>query len=112
MALITKKPKKAPIHSEGHKVGRRGAIRAGVLGANDGVVSIGALVMGIIAANQSFNTILITGLSALAAGAGSMAIGEYVSVASQKDSELADIEREKTELKEDPEDELAELAGI
>lgn len=93
-------------------VGRKGAIRAGVLGANDGVVSIGALVMGIVAASQPFDTVLLAGLSALTAGAGSMAIGEYVSVASQRDSELADIAREKTELHEDPEDELAELTGI
>lgn len=112
MSILSKAPKKQPIHSEGHKVGRKGAIRAGVLGANDGVVSIGALVMGIVAASQPFSTVLLTGLSALAAGAGSMAIGEYVSVASQKDTENADIAREKTELKEDPEDELNELAGI
>lgn len=110
--LKRKTPKPKPIHSEGHMVGRKGAIRAGVLGANDGVVSIGALIMGIVAASQPFHTVLLTGISALAAGAGSMAIGEYVSVASQRDSELADIAREKTELHEDPEDELAELAGI
>lgn len=83
-----------------------------MLGANDGVVSIGALVMGVVAANVPLDTVLLTGLSALVAGAGSMAIGEYVSVASQKDSELADIARESAELEEDPEDELAELAGI
>ncbi len=100
------------LHREVHMVGRRGALRAGVLGANDGVVSIGALIMGIVAAKVSLDTIWLTGLSALVAGAGSMAIGEYVSVASQKDSELADIARERAELQEEPEDELAELAGI
>lgn len=113
MAILKKKTKKRKSsHVEGHMVGRKGAIRAGVLGANDGVVSIGALIMGIVAANQSLSTVVLTGASALAAGAGSMALGEYVSVASQKDVEQADIARETAELEEDPEDELAELAGI
>ncbi|HMS25038.1 MAG TPA: VIT family protein [Acidimicrobiia bacterium] len=113
MAIMRRKNTKGHVlHNEAHMVGRKGAIRAGVLGANDGVVSIGALVMGIVAANVAVQTIWLTGLSALVAGAGSMAIGEYVSVASQKDSELADIARESAELIEDPEDELAELAGI
>jgi VIT1/CCC1 family predicted Fe2+/Mn2+ transporter len=100
------------MHREGHNLGRRGWIRAGVLGANDGVVSIAALVMALVAGQVSSSTLTLSTLSALIAGAGSMAIGEYVSVASQKDIEVTNIAKEKQELKEDPEDELAELAGI
>lgn len=99
-------------HHETHYLNRSGWIRAGVLGANDGVVSIAALVMAVLASASSSSVLLITTVSALAAGAASMAIGEYVSVASQKDIEQADIAKEKKELSEDPVDELSELAGI
>ena len=100
-------------HHETHYMGRSSWIRAGVLGANDGVVSIAALVMALVA-SQSLDTktFVLTILSALVAGAASMAIGEYVSVASQKDIESADIAKEKKELVEEPEDELAELTAI
>ena len=99
-------------HIEMHKLGRLNWIRAGVLGANDGVVSIAALLVGLLAANVSFNTLKISGIGALVAGAFSMAIGEYVSVASQSDIEQANILKEKKELEEDQHNELAELAGI
>lgn len=98
---------------EHHKVGRQNWIRAGVLGANDGIVSITALVIGLMSAKSiSYSTLWFTGLSALIAGAFSMAIGEYVSVASQLDIEKANIEKESIELAEEPEDELIELAAI
>lgn len=99
-------------HSEMHKLGRINWIRAGVLGANDGVVSIAALLVGLLGANVSFDTVRISGISALIAGAFSMAIGEYVSVSSQSDIEQSNIEKETAELKDEPEDELAELTGI
>ena len=99
-------------HIEMHKLGRLNWIRAGVLGANDGVVSIAALLVGLLAANVSFATLKISGISALIAGAFSMAIGEYVSVASQSDIEQANILKETKELEEDQYNELAELAGI
>lgn len=99
-------------HSEIHSLGRRGWLRAFVLGANDGVVSIAALVMTLIAAQVSSTTLWISGISALTAGAFSMGIGEYVSVSSQKDVEEANIKLETSELKLDPQDELLELAGI
>ena len=88
-------------------------LRAGVLGANDGIVSISALVVGVAAVDPSNVTaILIAGIAGLAAGAISMALGEFVSVSSQRDSELALIHKEKRELEEEPERELAELAAI
>ena len=100
-------------HRETHYQNRSGWIRAGVLGADDGVVSIAALVMALVASQALEDRIFIlTILSALIAGATSMAIGEYVSVASQKDMEDADIAKETRELEEEPEHELAELAAI
>ncbi len=102
-----------PKHGESHMVGDLNWIRAGVLGANDGIVSIAALVIGLLSAKSvSYNNLWIAGLSALVAGAFSMGIGEYVSVASQLDIETANIKQEKTELEEEPEDELHELAAI
>jgi VIT1/CCC1 family predicted Fe2+/Mn2+ transporter len=88
-------------------------LRAGVLGANDGIVSVAALVVGVAAVNPS-NTaaILIAAIAGLAAGAISMALGEYVSVSSQRDSELALIAKEKRELEEMPDEEFAELVAI
>lgn len=87
-------------------------LRAGVLGANDGIVSIAALLVGVAAATTDTGPILIAGVAGLAAGAISMGLGEYVSVSSQRDSELALIEKEKQELIDQPEVELAELAAI
>ncbi len=87
-------------------------LRAGVLGANDGIVSISALVVGVAAATSDMGPILIAGVAGLAAGAISMGLGEYVSVSSQRDSERALIDKEKRELIEQPEVELAELQTI
>lgn len=87
-------------------------LRAGVLGANDGIVSVAALVVGVAAATTDSTVILIAGVASLVAGAVSMALGEYVSVSSQRDSEHAMIAKEKWELENQPEEELAELAGF
>ncbi|AGT08691.1 VIT1/CCC1 transporter family protein [Paracoccus aminophilus] len=95
-----------------HYVGRLGWLRAAVLGANDGIVSTGAIIMGVAAAEPSPRAILIAGVAGLTAGAMSMAAGEYVSVHSQSDTERADIERERQALRDMPEDELHELAAI
>ncbi len=95
-----------------HLVHRAGWLRAAVLGANDGIVSTASLVLGVAAAGASRSAIITAGVAGLAAGAMSMAAGEYVSVSSQRDVERADIERERLELAVDPEAELAELAAI
>ena len=87
-------------------------LRAGILGANDGIVSIAALVVGVAAATSDIRTILIAGLAGIVAGSISMAAGEYVSVSSQRDSERALIARERQELIDQPDEELAELAEI
>jgi VIT1/CCC1 family predicted Fe2+/Mn2+ transporter len=87
-------------------------LRAGVLGANDGIVSTAGIVMGVAGATTDRGAIVVAGVAGLAAGALSMAAGEYVSVSTQKDSELALLEKERDELRDDPEDELAELAGL
>ena len=87
-------------------------LRAGVLGANDGIVSTAGLVVGVAGATSSRGAIFTAGLAGLVAGAVSMALGEYVSVSSQRDSESAILELERQELKETPEEELIELAGI
>ncbi|CAM5313164.1 VIT1/CCC1 transporter family protein [Leifsonia shinshuensis] len=87
-------------------------LRAGVLGANDGIVSVAAVVVGVAGATPSIPAILTAGLAALVGGAVSMALGEYVSVSSQRDSEHALIAKERTELAEMPDEELAELAGL
>lgn len=87
-------------------------LRAGVLGANDGIVSVAAVVVGVAGATVQTAPILTAGVAALVGGAVSMALGEYVSVSSQRDSEQALIAKERRELEEMPEEELAELAGI
>lgn len=87
-------------------------LRAGILGANDGIVSIAALVVGVAAATSDIRTILIAGVAGIVAGSISMAAGEYVSVSSQRDSERALISRERQELIDQPDEELAELAEI
>ena len=99
-------------HSEFHKAERIGWLRAAVLGANDGTISVASLVVGVAASGASHSNILLTGIAGLVAGATSMAAGEYVSVQSQADTESADIEREKRELQVQPESELAELTSI
>jgi vacuolar iron transporter family protein len=83
-----------------------------VLGANDGTISLASLVVGVAAAGASRSSILLTGVAGLAAGAMSMAAGEYVSVQSQADTEGADLDKEKRELENEPERELAELTSI
>lgn len=95
-----------------HYINRVGWLRASVLGANDGILSTTSLVIGIAAATNERNTIILTALSGLIAGAMSMAAGEYISVSSQSDTEKADIEREKIELEEMPEAELEEVVKI
>ncbi|GAA1448833.1 VIT family protein [Leifsonia poae] len=87
-------------------------LRAGVLGANDGIVSVAAVVVGVASATPMAAAILTAGLAALVGGAISMALGEYVSVSSQRDSEHALILKESRELSEMPEEELAELTGL
>ena len=83
-----------------------------VLGANDGIISTACLVLGVAASDASKTAIMTAGVAALVAGAASMALGEYVSVSSQRDTERADISKEKWELENLPERELAELTGI
>jgi VIT1/CCC1 family predicted Fe2+/Mn2+ transporter len=87
-------------------------LRAGVLGANDGIVSVAAIVVGVAGVTTATGPILTAGLAGLVGGAVSMALGEYVSVSSQSDSQRALIEKERRELAEQPEEELAELAGL
>jgi VIT1/CCC1 family predicted Fe2+/Mn2+ transporter len=99
-------------HKEGHGATRVGLLRAVVLGANDGIISTACLVLGVAAASASRNAILTVGLAGLVAGAASMALGEYVSVSSQRDAEDANIAKEKWELANVPEHELEELTAI
>ena len=99
-------------HLERHRTQRIGWLRAAVLGANDGIVSTASLILGVAAAQGSHGSILIAGAAGLVAGAMSMAAGEYVSVHSQADTEQADLEREKQELKADDAGEHRELAAI
>lgn len=99
-------------HDERHYISRTNWLRAAVLGANDGIISISSLVIGIASAAADTKSILIAGVSGLVAGAMSMAAGEYVSVSSQSDLENADLAREKKELEETPEQELQELTDI
>ncbi len=98
--------------AEVHLSHRSNWLRAAVLGANDGIVSTASLVLGVAAAGASPSAIVTAGVAGLMAGALSMAAGEYVSVSSQRDAELADIELEVRELEHDPDGELRELAGI
>ena len=100
------------LHAERHNVGRIGWLRAAVLGANDGIVSTASLVVGVAAAAADKPAILLAGFAGLAAGALSMAAGEYVSVSSQSDTEKADMARETAELASQPEFERDELTQI
>jgi len=99
-------------HRELHRTERIGWLRAGVLGANDGIVSTASLVVGVAAANSSRHEILVAGVAGLVAGALSMAAGEYVSVSSQADTEHADLARERTELATQRVSEENELSEI
>ena len=99
-------------HKEYHKGDRIGWLRAAVLGANDGVISVASLVVGVASAGVAKSGILLAGLSGLIAGMMSMAAGEYVSVKSQADTETAEIAKEKAELETQPELELEELTAI
>jgi VIT1/CCC1 family predicted Fe2+/Mn2+ transporter len=95
-----------------HYITRSGWLRAAVLGANDGIVSVSSLLVGVAAADPSRSAVMVAGIAGLAAGAMSMATGEYVSVSSQSDTERADIAREKKALQDLPAEELEELAAI
>ena len=99
-------------HHEKHRSSRSGWLRAAVLGSNDAIVSTAGLMMGVAATHADKDTILVAGVAGLFAGAMSMAVGEFVSVSSQRDAEHADIAREEQELAHAPEAELHELAGI
>lgn len=95
-----------------HYIHRSNWLRAAVLGANDGIISISSLAIGVAAASSTREPIVLAAVAGLVAGALSMAAGEYVSVSSQTDTEKADIEREAQELKDSPEEELQILAQI
>ena len=101
-----------PVHAERHRTGRSGWLRAAVLGADDGLVSTAALVVGLVASGASHAAIATAAVTALAAGSLAMSIGEYVSVSTQADTETADRHREEAELANDPDQELAELERI
>lgn len=95
-----------------HLSGRAGWLRAAVLGADDGIVSVSSLMIGVAASSASKEAVLIAAVAGLVAGAMSMAVGEYVSVSAQRDAEQADVERETRELARQPRAELNELALI
>jgi VIT1/CCC1 family predicted Fe2+/Mn2+ transporter len=97
---------------EPHRIGRIGWLRAAVLGANDGILSTASLVLGVAAAHATHSNVLVAGVAGLVAGAMSMAAGEYVSVHSQADTEKAELEVERMELKADDVGEHKELAAI
>jgi VIT1/CCC1 family predicted Fe2+/Mn2+ transporter len=104
-----------PHDDEPHQLGlnnRLNWLRAAVLGANDGIVSTAGIVIGAVGATSDRSAIVIAGVAGLAAGAMSMGAGEYVSVSTQRDSELALLAKERRELRDEPDEELAELAGI
>lgn len=100
------------MQDEKHYGTRSGWLRAAVLGANDGILSTASLVIGVAAASTTREPVILAGVAGLVAGSLSMAAGEYVSVSSQEDLESADLDRERRELEEMPEEELLELAKI
>ncbi|HEY2732971.1 MAG TPA: VIT1/CCC1 transporter family protein, partial [Polyangiales bacterium] len=112
--MITNPKRKAHArpHHEGHVSSRGAWLRAAILGADDGIVSISSLIIGVAASGASKHAVLVAGVAGIAAGALSMAAGEYVSVSSQRDAEEADIDLEKWELDDNPAGELRELAAI
>ena len=99
-------------HDENHRIHRSGGLRAAVLGANDGIVSVSSIIVGVAASGALKMDIILAGTAGLIAGACAMAAGEYVSVKSQEDTEKADLEMEKIALEKFPEEELHELAAI
>lgn len=99
-------------HHERHQISRIGWLRAAVLGANDGIVSTASLIIGVGAASQGKDAVLLAGVAGLVAGAMSMAAGEYVSVSSQSDTEQADLAKETAELRDFPQAEHDELRDI
>jgi VIT1/CCC1 family predicted Fe2+/Mn2+ transporter len=99
-------------HRETHQSGRTGWLRAAVLGSNDAIVSTSSLMVGVAASDAQRPAVLVAGVAGLVAGAMSMAVGEYLSVSSQRDAETADIKKETAELAEEPQAELQELATI
>ena len=109
---ITSKAKRRASHGEIHRSQRAGWLRAAVLGADDAIVSTASLMIGVAASAASKDAILIAGVAGLVAGSMSMAVGEYVSVSSQRDAERADIELEQRELEGQPRAELEELTMI
>ena len=100
------------VHFERHRGERTGWLRAAVLGADDGILSTASLLIGVAASGAGRSAVLTAGVAGLTAGASAMAIGEYVSVSSQADTEAADEARERRELRDDPDAELAELRRI
>jgi len=103
------------LHNEFHTTGsgtQLNWLRAAVLGANDGIVSVASIIVGVAGATDSSGFILTAGVAGLTAGALSMAVGEYVSVSTQRDTEMALLEKERRELREEPEAELAELTTL
>jgi VIT1/CCC1 family predicted Fe2+/Mn2+ transporter len=109
---IKEAPRMPVRNKERHRTGRIGWLRAVVLGANDGILSTSSLVLGVAAANATHSNIVVAGVAGLVAGAMSMAAGEYVSVHSQADTEKAELQRERAELKADDKGEHRELAAI
>ena len=105
-------PDSPSIHAEAHLVHRIGWLRAAVLGANDGIVSVASILVGVASSGVDHQAVVISGLAGLVAGAMSMAAGEYVSVSSQSDTERADLARESHELEVHWDDELEELSTI
>ena len=101
-----------PFHRETHRTGRSGWLRAAVLGADDGLVSTAALLVGLVAAGATRSALLTAGVATLTAGALAMSIGEYVSVSTQADTEKAERKRERDELEGDPSQEFDELVSI
>jgi len=99
-------------HEERHRSDRIGWLRAAVMGANDGIVSIASLILGVAAAGGTGSQVAVAGMAGLVAGAMSMAAGEYISVSSQADTEESDLAREREELATNDASERAELAGI
>jgi VIT1/CCC1 family predicted Fe2+/Mn2+ transporter len=97
---------------ENHRSNRAGWLRAAVLGSDDAIVSTASLMIGVAASSASKEAVLVAGVAGLVAGSMSMAVGEYVSVSSQRDAERADIEVERNELTQEPAAELRELAAI
>jgi len=99
-------------HEEHHRSERIGWLRAAVMGANDGIVSVASLILGVAAAGGTGSAVVVAGVAGLVAGAMSMAAGEYISVSSQADTEESDLAREREELATNDASERAELAGI